>query len=63
MPSHTGRVLPGKHGTVDVMIVDRLGCVVRLVGHRDTAGGGYFLKATSIEYPPHLRVPLIDEGA
>jgi hypothetical protein len=52
---HTGRVLPGKTlDTEDVWITYKLGCVIRLVGHRDRAGGGYLLRSTAVEVPGYL---------
>lgn len=59
-PDYTGRLLPGPHDTVQLWLTDRLGCVIRVTGHRDHAGGGYLLKSTAVEIPDYLRVAAID---
>jgi len=62
-PAYTGRLLPAGNDTVELWLTDRNGCVIRVVGHRDRAGGGYLLRSTGVEIPEHLQVPLMDEGA
>ena len=61
-PAYTGRLLPGQNDTVELLLTDRLGCVIRIVGHRDRAGGGYLLRSTAVEVPEYLHVAAIDEG-
>ncbi|HTI79468.1 MAG TPA: hypothetical protein VL614_03360 [Acetobacteraceae bacterium] len=62
-PAYTGRLLPAGNDKVELWLTDRLGVVIRVVGHRDRAGGGYLLKSTAVETPGYLRLPLVDEEA